>query len=75
MNPVPASRGGQLAPLVCVARIEETPNAATFVFAKPLLLFLKGKGYVPVYRLRSPRIFAVEGMNWAIPSAPAGLTA
>ena len=32
----------------------------TFVFAKPLLLFLKGKGYVPVYRLRSPRIFAVS---------------
>ena len=32
----------------------------TFVFANPLLLFLKGKGYVPVYRLRSPRIFAVS---------------
>lgn len=30
-----------------------------FVFAKPVLLFLKGKGYVPVYRLHSPRIFAV----------------
>ena len=30
-----------------------------FVFAKPILLFLKGKGYVPVYRLRNPRILAV----------------
>ncbi|MBP7393765.1 MAG: adenylate/guanylate cyclase domain-containing protein [Zoogloea sp.] len=30
-----------------------------FVFAKPVLLLLKGKGYVPVYRLRNPRIFAV----------------
>ena len=29
-----------------------------FVFAKPVLLMLKGKGYVPVYRLRSPRIIA-----------------
>ncbi len=35
MNPAPVSRGAQLAPLVCVARIEETPNAATFVFARP----------------------------------------
>jgi class 3 adenylate cyclase len=31
-----------------------------FVFAKPVLLLLKGKGYVPVYRLRNPRIFAVS---------------
>ena len=30
-----------------------------FVFAKPVLLLLKGMGYVPVYRLRNPRIFAV----------------
>ncbi len=30
-----------------------------FVFAKPILLLLKGKGYVPVYRLRTPRIFAL----------------
>lgn len=29
-----------------------------FVFAKPILLPLKGKGYVPVYRLQSPRILA-----------------
>ncbi len=30
-----------------------------FVFAKPILLLLKGKGYVPVYRLRTPRIFTL----------------
>lgn len=30
-----------------------------FIFAKPMLLFLKGKDYVPVYRLRSPRILAI----------------
>ena len=29
-----------------------------FVFARPILLLLKGKGYVPVYRLRGPRILA-----------------
>ncbi len=31
-----------------------------FVFAAPVLLFLKGKGYVPVYRLRSSRLLAVQ---------------
>ena len=29
-----------------------------FVFARPVLLLLKGKGYVPVYRLGGPRILA-----------------
>ena len=34
-NPAPTPRGGQLAPLLCVARVEETHNAATFVFSRP----------------------------------------
>ena len=37
----------------CVARLH-----GAFAFAKPILLMLKGKGYVPVYRLQGPRIFA-----------------
>ena len=41
----------------CDGRTFERLRGA-FVFAKPVLLMLKGKGYVPVYRLRSPRIIA-----------------
>jgi hypothetical protein len=31
-----------------------------FVFARPVLLLLKGKGYVPAYRLQSQRIFVLR---------------
>jgi len=41
----------------CDARAFERLNCA-FAFAKPILLLLKGKGYVPVYRLQGPRFFA-----------------
>ena len=43
----------------CDSRLYERVRGR-FVFAAPVLLFLKGKGYVPVYRLRSPRVLAVH---------------
>lgn len=49
---------GEPSVIQCDGRMFERLRGA-FVFAKPILLFLKGKGYVPVYRLRSPRILAV----------------
>ncbi|WP_374265003.1 adenylate/guanylate cyclase domain-containing protein [Zoogloea sp.] len=49
---------GEPSVIQCCGRSFERLRGA-FVFAKPLLLLLKGKGYVPVYRLQSPRIFAV----------------
>lgn len=42
-----------------------------FIFAKPILLMLKGKGYVPVYRLQSPRVFAVPTIPRVQPSRAA----
>ncbi len=50
---------GEPSVIQCDGRMFERLRNA-FVFAKPLLLFLKGKGYVPVYRLRSPRVFSVS---------------
>ncbi|MDY0036856.1 MAG: adenylate/guanylate cyclase domain-containing protein [Zoogloea oleivorans] len=49
---------GEPGMIQCDGRMFERLRGA-FVFAKPILLFLKGKGYVPVYRLRNPRILAV----------------
>lgn len=49
---------GEPSVIQCDGRSFERLRGA-FVFAKPVLLLLKGKGYVPVYRLRNPRIFAV----------------
>lgn len=48
---------GEPSVIQCDGRTFERLHDA-FVFAKPILLLLKGKGYVPVYRLKSPRIFA-----------------
>ena len=48
---------GEPGVIQCDGRTFERVRGA-FVFAKPMLLMLKGKGYVPVYRLRSPRILA-----------------
>jgi class 3 adenylate cyclase len=48
---------GEPSTIQCDARAFERLRGA-FVFAKPILLMLKGKGYVPVYRLQGPRIFA-----------------
>ncbi|MBL8435300.1 MAG: adenylate/guanylate cyclase domain-containing protein, partial [Zoogloea sp.] len=50
---------GEPSVIQCDGRMFERLRNA-FVFAKPLLLFLKGKGYVPVYRLKSPRVFSVS---------------
>ncbi|WP_298624335.1 adenylate/guanylate cyclase domain-containing protein [uncultured Zoogloea sp.] len=48
---------GEPSTIQCDSRAFERLHGA-FAFAKPILLMLKGKGYVPVYRLQGPRIFA-----------------
>ena len=52
---------GEPSVIQCDGRTFERLRGA-FVFAKPVLLMLKGKGYVPVYRLRSPRILAAPAL-------------
>ncbi len=48
---------GDPSTIQCDSRAFERLHGA-FAFAKPILLMLKGKGYVPVYRLQGQRIFA-----------------
>ena len=76
MTPQLPTATGAAAPLLCIARIEETPNAATFVFAAPdsrPITYKAGQFIVVAVDVADQRLHRVYSLS-STPTRPEKLT-